>query len=156
MENNRDLILQEAAAQGAQTLIRPIFEALGTMLKNNTDAMNQIAIAQQMQSSRLEALEKQIRLQTLVTNQQVRYINAAIQKRARETLFKRDAELADNKRACRKIGTAIKKDLLSRYGVAAVAEIPKHEYGVAIQHIELWNDMLVLRDAIKEARGGYA
>ena len=152
-ENNNLPALTQEQAQMIPALIQhmmgPLIEAMGQMLKNNTDALNQLAATQQIQADRMEALEKQIRLNTLVTPQQVKYINEAIRARAREMLDKRGV---DDRKAVTKLGNALRKSLLARYGVGALHEIPKHEYSVAMSHIATWNDMLAVRDIVKEAR----
>ena len=131
-----------------QQMMGPLVEAMGKMLENNTHALNQLAATQQIQADRLEALERQIRLNTLVTVQQVRYINDAIRARARELLDKRG--ISDQK-ATTKLGNAIRKAILARYGVAALHDIPKHEYSVTLNLVAMWNDMLIVRDVVKEA-----
>ena len=55
--------------------------------------------------------------------------------------------------AVKKLGNAIRRGVLVRYGVGALHDIPRHEYPVAIHLIELWNDALAIRDCAKEARG---
>lgn len=132
-----------------QQVLGPVMAQMTEMLRNNTEALNQLASAQQMQCDRMEALERQIRLNTLVTPQQVRYINDAIRARARDLLDKRGV---DDDRSTRKLSNAIRKSILSRYGVAALHEIPKHEYSVAMNYVGTWNDMLSVRDVVKEAR----
>lgn len=132
-----------------QQMMGPLIEAMSKMLENNTNALNQLAATQQIQADRLEALEKQIRLNTLVTPQQVKYLNDGIRAHARELLDKRGV---DDKKAVTKLGNSIRKDLLARYGVAALHDIPKHEYSVAMNLISMWNGMLVVRDIVKEAR----
>ncbi len=132
-----------------QQVLGPVMEQMSTLLRNNNEALSQLAAAQQMQSDRMEALERQIRLNTLVTPQQVRYINDAIRNRARELLDKRGL---DDDKASRKLVNAIRKSVLARYGVAALHEIPKHEYSVTMNHVSTWNDMLCVRDVVKEAR----
>lgn len=132
-----------------QQVLGPVMAQMTELLRNNTEALTQLAHAQQIQSDRMAALEKQIRLNTLVTPQQVRYINDAIRARARELLYKRGI---DSDKAIRKLGNAIRKSVLSRYGVAALHEIPKHEYSVTMNHVSTWNDMLCVRDVVKEAR----
>lgn len=132
-----------------QQVLGPVMAQMTELLKNNTEALSQLANAQQLQSDRMEALERQIRLNTLVTPQQVRYINDAIRTRARELLDKRGVE---SDKAIRKLGNALRKSILSRYGVAALHEIPKHEYNVTMNHVSTWNDMLCVRDVVKEAR----
>ena len=98
----------------------------------------------------MEALERQIRLNTLVTPAQVRYINDAIRKHARELLLK--PELSDDAKAVKSLSASIRKSITTRYGVAALYEIPRHEYSVVMQQIDTWNDMLLMRDVIKAAR----
>lgn len=132
-----------------QQVLGPLLKEATALLKNNTEALNRLAETQQIQADRLEALEKQIRLNTLVTPQQVRYINDAIRTRSRELLDKRGI---DDDKAIRKLGNAIRKSVLARYGVAALHEIPKHEYSVTMNHVAIWNNMLCIRDVAKEAR----
>jgi len=132
-----------------QQVLGPVMAQMTELLRNNTEALSQLASAQHVQADRMEALERQIRLNTLVTPQQVRYINDGIRARARELLDKRGV---DNDKAMRKLGNAIRKSVLARYGVAALHEIPKHEYSVAMNHVATWNDILCVRDVVKEAR----
>lgn len=152
-DNNTLASFTPDQAQVLPALIRqmmgPLVETLGKMLEHNAEALEQLAGAQKVQNDRLEALEKQIRLNTLVTPQQVRFLNDAIRTRARELLYKRDIEDA---KAAKKMGNAIRKSVLSRYGVSALHEIPKHEYSVAMSQISMWSDALVIRDCVREAR----
>lgn len=137
-----------------QQVLGPVMESIAKLMQQNTEAIEQLAASQKVQSERMEALEKQIRLNTLVTPQQVRYLNDAIRAKARELLDKR--ELSDDKTAIRKLGNSIRKSVLSRYGVAALYEIPKHEYSVAMNQIKMWMDALQVRDVVKEARARLA
>lgn len=152
-ENNSLSVLTPEQAQMIPAIIKqmmgPLVEAMGKMLENNTQALNQLAAAQQVQADRLEALEKQIRLNTLVTAQQVKYMNDAIRRRAYELLDKRGIS---ERKAITKLGSSIRKALLAYYGVGALHDIPKHEYSVSINLIRLWNDMLCVRAIVKEAR----
>lgn len=77
-------------------LMRPVMQTIGKMLENNTAALEQLSSAQSIQNDRLEALEKQIRLQTPVTSKQVTYMNDAIRQRARALLDKKGID--DKKR----------------------------------------------------------
>lgn len=153
MDNNKQMILTEDTAQLLPAIIQqmmgPVIESMAQMLEHNTKALNQLAAAQQVQSDRMAALERQIRLNTLVTPQQVKYFNDAIRNRARELLIKRDI---DDRKAVQKLGGLIRKSVLARYGVGALHDIPKHEYSVVMNHIGAWNDMLCVRDVMKEAR----
>ena len=130
-------------------ILRPVLEPIGKMLENSTAALEQLSAAQSIQNDRLEALEKQIRLQTPVNSKQVKYLNDAIRARARELLDKRGVE--DGK-ATAKLAGYIRKAVMARYGIANIREIPKHEYNVAMQQIAMWNDLLTVRDVAKWER----
>lgn len=131
-------------------LMRPILESIGTMLKNNTAALEQLSAAQSVQNDRMEALEKQIRLQTKVDGKMAGYLNEAIRGRSRELLDKRGIS---EKKAVTKLGNAIRKAVLMRYGISSLRDVPKHEYNVALNLIGMWNDVLTVRDVVNEARG---
>ena len=149
-EETGTLVVTPEALGGIITeLMRPVMQTIGKMLENNTAALEQLSAAQSVQNDRLEALEKQIRLQTPVSGKQVSYLNDAIRARARELLDKRGV---DDSKATVRLGNYIRKAVLSRYGVSTLREIPKHEYNVALQQIGMWSDMLTLRDVVKEAR----
>lgn len=143
------MIPGDQLAEAIRELMRPVFQTIGKMLENNTAALEQLSAAQSIQNDRLEALEKQIRLQTPVTSKQVSYLNEAIRSRARELLDKRD--VSDSK-SVTKLGGIIRKSVLARYGAGNLREIPRHEYNVALNQIGLWNDALKVRDVVKEAR----
>jgi hypothetical protein len=130
-------------------LMRPLLEDIGKLLKNNTEAMEQIATSQDVIRNRMEALEKQVRLQTPVTDRQARYLADAARDRARELL---DKKQVDDKKAVTKLAGAVKKNLLIRYGKASLREIPQCEYTVAMNQIETWNNALTVLDIVREAR----
>ena len=132
-----------------EQMIAPLMETMAKMIAHNTEALNQVARTQQVQADRMEALEKQIRLNTPVTPQQVKYLGEEIKNRARELLAKYDVEDA---KAVRKLGSAIRKAVLTRYGIGRLAELPKCEYTVAMSQIQMWNEMLRVRDCVREAR----
>lgn len=130
-------------------MMEPVMNSIAKLLKNNTEAMEQIAASQQAMSNRITDLEKQMRLQTPMTSKQVQYLNDAIRDRARELLDKRG--YADDKKAVTKLGNAIRKSVLSRYGVGSLRDIPRHEYQVALNQIGMWNVIITIRDVEKEA-----
>ena len=139
----------DSLGQIVAELMRPVMQTVGQLLENNTAALEQLSSAQSIQNDRLEALEKQIRLQTPVSSKQVTYLNDAIRSRSRELLDKREI---DDKKAVTKLGNQIRKAVLSRYGISSLREIPKHEYNVALSQVSMWNDVLVVRDVVKDAR----
>jgi hypothetical protein len=148
-KNTAIVVPPEQLGEIITELMRPVMQTIGKLLENNTSALEQLSAAQSVQNDRLEALEKQIRLQTPITSKQVTYLNDAIRSRARELLDKREV---DDKKATIKLGNAIRKSVLSRYGIANLREIPKHEYTVAMSQIGMWSDALAVRDVVKEAR----
>lgn len=145
-----DPVLTAAVNAAIREVVAPLMTSLAEMLANNTEALQYLASQQKVQTDRMEALEKQIRLNTLVTPTQVRYINDAIRKRAREILSKKG--LDGDTKAVTRLSAAIRKAVLARYGVAALYEIPKHEYSVAMQQIDTWNDAIAVLDITRDAR----
>ena len=63
-------VATQVVASVVSEIMKPLLESIGTMLKNNTEAMEQIATSQDVIRNRMEALEKQVRLQTPVTDRQ--------------------------------------------------------------------------------------
>ena len=147
--NNGILVDPNSLGQIVAEIISPAMKTIGKLLENNTAALEQLSSAQSVQNDRLEALEKQIRLQTLVTSKQVYYLNDAIRMRARELLDKRS--VSDNK-AITKLGNLIRKSVLARYGVSSLRDVPKHEYNVALSQIGMWNDILSVRTVAAQFR----
>ena len=139
-------------AQMIQGIMGPVMNAMAGMLKQNLEALERLAAQQKVQSDRMEALEKQIRLNTPATPGQVKYFNAEISRRARELLAKRDEGLENDDKAVKSLSRAIRKAVLTRYGVGALHDIPRCEYNVVITQIGMWNDALCVRDVMREAR----
>ena len=140
-----------AAALGevVRELMRPVLEGLAKALENNTAALEQLSIQQQIQSDRLEALEKQARLRMPVTGKQAGYLNAEARDRARALMEKRG--ICDEK-AVRKLAECIRRDVLKRYGVSGMRDIPGYEYRVAMDMIGMWNDSVKASKIAREAR----
>ena len=147
--NNGILVDPNSLGQIVAEIISPVMKTIGKLLENNTAALEQLSSAQSVQNDRLEALEKQIRLQTLVTSKQVYYLNDAIRMRARELLDKRSVS---HNKAITKLGNLIRKSVLARYGVSSLRDVPKHEYNVALSQIGMWNDILSVRTVAAQFR----
>lgn len=154
-ENNIPAVPAENEALGAtiREILSPVLQTMAEFMRQSTEALNRVAAAQKVQSDRMEALEREIRLNTLVTPAQVKFLNEEIRNRARKLLMQR--ELDGNAKAVKKLGGSIRKSVLSRYGISALHDIPKHEYPVAMQQINTWNDLLLLRDIIREAENDH-
>lgn len=147
--NSGILVDPNSLGQIVAEIISPVMKTIGKLLENNKAALEQLSSAQSVQNDRLEALEKQIRLQTLVTSKQVYYLNDAIRMRARELLDKRSV---GDKKAITKLGNLIRKSVLARYGVSSLRDVPKHEYNVALSQIGMWNDILSVRTVAAQFR----
>lgn len=145
-----DTVMLAAVNTAIREVIMPFMATLSEMMKNNTEALQYLASQQKVQTDRMEALERQIRLNTLVTPTQSRYLNDAVRKRAKDILSKKGID--EDKKAVTKLAAAIRKAVLSRYGIASINEIPKHEYSVAMQQIDTWNDISVTLGVTREAR----
>lgn len=143
-------IMVQAVNLAIREVVMPFMASLSEMMKNNTEALQYLAAQQKVQTDRMEALEKQIRLNTLVTPTQAKYLSDAIRKRAKEILSKKNLE-ADRK-ATTKLSGVIRKAVLSRYGVSGIHDIPKHEYTIAMQQIETWNDIPAVMEITRDAR----
>lgn len=149
-----DTVLSPQTVEVVSVVVRdimaPLMESIGKMLKHNTEAMEQIAAAQTLTSQRIADLEKRVRLQTPMTKTQEKYIGDAIRARARELL---DAKgYADDKKAVTKLSGAIRKSVLTRWGVSSLREAPAYDYETALKQIGMWSDFMAIRDVTKEAR----
>lgn len=131
-------------------MMAPIMQSIGKMLEHNTQAMEQIAAAQQITSDRIASLEKRVRLQTPLSKSQENCINTAIRARARELLDPRG--YSDDKKAVTKLCGIIRKSVLARYGVGSLREAPAYDYETAMKQVAMWNDIISVRDIAKEAR----
>ena len=114
-------------------MMAPIMETIGKMLEHNTQAMEQIAAAQQITSERIASLEKRVRLQTPLSKSQENCINGAIRARARDLLDPRG--YSEDKKAVTKLCGIIRKSVLARYGVGSLREAPAYDYDTAMKQI---------------------
>ncbi len=157
--DTRELMQAEFPAESGEgkvigatrSLLVLVVKALVRKLDVLADGLMQLSVSQTATNDRMEAMEKQMRLHTPVTPKQVRCFNDVIRATARELLIKRGAE--GDRKATTLLCNTIRKAVLMRYGVAALHEIPRHEYPVVIVQIETWNDALCVRDVLKRARG---
>lgn len=135
---------REGIAALISEVMKPVLTAMAELISQNTEAMEKLSAQQKIQSDRMEALERQIRLNTPVTPAQARYINTAIKDRAKELLYDRLPD-ADSKKIT-KLSREIRKSLLSQFGIGSIAELPKFEYKVAMEAIAMWNSRIKVRE----------
>ena len=108
-----------------------------------------VSMANMMRATneRIASMEREIRLLTKVTPAQATAINTAIRDRA--------GVLCSDYRApgCEKaVANAIRRALKLTTGVSSVRELPRCEYSVALQSVQIWDDYKAMK-AIK-AKGG--
>ena len=147
---SNDLIPISQLSQAVQQMIAPVFEQFGQILERTNQAIERIAASNQLMSARITDLEKQVRLQTPVSKSQENYINEAIRKRAKELL---DAKgFAGDRKAVTKLSSAIRKSILARYGKSSLREAPAYDYETALEQAAQWEDLMVIREIVKEAK----
>lgn len=133
-----------------QGMMAPVMEQIAVILQHNTEAMERIAATQQMMSTRISDLEKQVRLKTPMSRAQERCLNDAIRARARELMDSKG--FADDRKAVIRLSALIRKSLLARYGVDSLREAPAYDYETAMEQARSWNDLLAVRDTVRDAR----
>ena len=144
------IVSNQELAVVVQQMIAPVMEQIGAILERTNQAMERIAATQQMMSTRISDLEKQVRLKTPLSKSQEKCVNDAIRARARELL---DAKgCADDRRAVTKLAGAIRNSVLARNGYGSLREYPAYDYETALKQIAIWNDLLTIRDIAKEAK----
>lgn len=147
-----DLMLNNnAVGEMIHNMMMPIVEPLCMMLKQNTEALERISATLNLQGKQIEALEKQVRMNTPVTSVQARYLNNAIRDKAEELASKYGR---DDRKARDTLARRIRKDILVRAGIASMRELAKCEYDVALKQIEMWNNAIVIRDVIRNVQKG--
>ena len=124
-------------------------EVAASVIEQLMRPLQQIASSQDVIRNRMEALEKQVRLQTPVTDRQARYLADAARMKARELLDKKGV---DDKKAVTKLAGIIKKSVNARYGIGSLREVPRCEYNVAMSQIETWNKALDVLDIVRDAK----
>ncbi len=118
-------------------------------LANMAQIMKGMADMVRTTNERMGALEEQVRLLTKVTPAQANSISATIRERAREACQEYHAL------GCEKsVANAIRKELRLTLGIQNVREIPRCDYEVAMQAVEMWDDYKVMK-AIR-AKGAQA
>lgn len=152
MSENNIMLTAEAGAALApvvEQMMRPFMEHMVKLVAANTEALEQIAGQSAVLADRLEALEKEVRLGRKVTGTQKRYINDAMNDRAKEVL---DPYGITDRKAVQGVARMIRKSVLSRLGIASAAEIPSFEYSVVMDQIASWNDRLKVYGFANEYR----
>lgn len=133
-----------------QQMMGPVIKSMGEILERNNQAMERIAATQQMMSTRISDLEKQVRLKTPMSKAQENYINTAIREKARALLEERGC--VDDRKAVTKLGSMIRKCVLERYGVNSLREAPAYDYETALELVKYWDDIQAVKAIAGEAK----
>lgn len=140
----------QAVAVAVREIVTPVMTAMAEMLDRNNQALERIAASNAAMAARIGELEKQVRLKTPLSRGQEKHVNDAIKARAAE-LMESKGYGADRK-AVTKVAGMIRKSVLARYGVGTLREAPACDYEVALEAAKRWNDIIALRDVVKEAK----
>lgn len=109
--------------------------------------INDLALMLRTTNERMDALEKEMRRLTKVTPAQAKAINDAIKSRAAALCDTHHAEGCD-----RAVSAAIRKSLKLGCGISNIRELPRSDYTLAMQRIEMWDDYRLIRDIRNKAR----
>ncbi len=144
-------------AEVINTIMNPVLRAMAQMIEQNVEALKDVSQQQKMMSERMEALEMQVKLNTPVTAQQVKYLNADIRTTAKEKLAAWEDEESgfypqSIKKAVDRLSRVIRAEVLARYGVGQMNEIPRHEYSIARTQIAGWNNRVKVREIVREIK----
>lgn len=105
------------------------------------DALHSMASLLRTTNERMQRLELEVKRLTKVTPSQVTALNSAIRKRAGELCLQHRAP------GCEKaITAAIRKAIKQTCGISSARELPRCDYPVAMQQVEMWDDYRLIRD----------
>lgn len=125
----------QAGLAGEQ--VQQMMQAVAQMARG----INDLALMLRTTNERMDALEKEVRRLTKVTPAQAKAINAAIKDRAAVLCDTHHAEGFD-----RTVSAAIRKHLKLGCGISSIRELPRSDYALAMQRIEIWDDYRMIRE----------
>lgn len=137
-------------AAALREIVGPVMSQIGEILRKNNEAMERLAAQQSVMTARISELERQVRLKTPLSKAQEKCVNDAIRARARE-IMEAKGYGADRKAVTRVAGM-IRKSVLARYGAGSLREAPAYDYETCMEQARRWNDLIQIRDAVREAR----
>lgn len=133
----------------AQTSVEdPTTKALAEIMNPVLELLRGITESQRLLNERMDKMEKQNALAMRVTATQAKALNDAIRQRA--------ASLADDyggpPEAVELIARAIRRDVRLLNGINSTREIPRCEYSVVSDQINMWEDYDAIQDAMKKTQ----
>jgi len=137
MEGTRTLMAAEETAE----LAAVDAAQLGTAVAQLARAMEGFGAMVQMMNDRMTAVEQEMRLLTKVTPAQERRLNSLIRQRSREVCAMYRAAGCEAA-----AGNAIRRAIRLQAGVRSMREIPRCEYKITEQLIQMWEDRKVMKD----------
>ena len=127
----RDDTAMDQRANDAQAALAEI----GVAMRQMAGMMGQMADMIRATNERMGLLEEQVAQLTKITPAQAREIGAAIGKRAAEVCQMHRAQGCE-----RAAANAIRRAVRLCCGVRSMRELPRRDYGVAMQQIQWWDD----------------
>lgn len=105
------------------------------------DALRSMASLLRSTNERMQSLEQEVKRLTKVTPSQAAALNSAIRRRADELCARHRAA------GCEKsVAAAIRKAIKHTCGISSARELPRCDYPVAMQQVEMWDDYRLIRD----------
>lgn len=120
----------------------------GTLPEAINSMMGMMAAMAEMTQSmarRLNEMEQEIHRLTKVTPAQARAINAAIREHAENLCRQYRAE-----GYVRETSNAIRKELRVSCGISSVRDLPRCDYQLALETIDMWDDYKLMRKLAKK------
>lgn len=94
-------------------------------------------------SERMERMEKEFSRMIPLTSAQEKDVQTRIREKAEEICILYGLPMA----AKRTIGHGLRSQVKHRLGVSSIREIPRIDYELALEEIELWDDYQTVREA---------
>lgn len=113
-------------------------------LKQISEALQALADVTRTTNERMTLLERQVALLTKVTSAQARELGVAIRARAEEL-----ALMYAIPGGITALSNAIRRDIRMTAGVTGMRELPRCEFRVYMQQVEMWDDYKTVK-AIKK------
>lgn len=125
-----------------------VLEQVNGMLGQMERLMQVMANALSATNQRMEQMEKQIQRLTPITGAQEKALAQRIRARAEELCGQYSLPPA----TATAIANAIRKEIKTTGGVRAIRELPRVEYPVYVERVDLWDDYAAMR-AIRRNAG---
>lgn len=140
MEKNNEIMALREASTALPAGVGQALEQMGEIMRGMADMLR-------VTNERITAMEREVRLLTKVTPAQANAIHEAIRSRAAQVCAQHRAEGGEKAAA-----NAIRRAVRLTTGISSVRDLPRCEYGVALEQVQLWDDYKAMK-AIKARIG---